>query len=580
MTLQVKFFVFVAPVLLATAVAPPLIWYWSQSNPMPMQALDGAVLLCSGLIIAGLLAVWFSASILVCRPMRKMALAMDQVAIGKNLRQLPQADRADELGVAARAFNRVADTLHWTSTALQAINTDLEKRVAIQTAEVAGQNAQLLAAEQKFRSIFENATEGIFQTSPDGHAIAANPAMVQILGYQSEAELTTSVTDLATQVYADPVARREMMHLLATQGRAEGFEAELLKRDGSKVWVSMSVTLIRDSAGNVLRHQGFLRDITQAKQLRQKQCESEAEARKLALIASKTHNPIIITDPQGRLEWANPAFSALTGYALDELVGQKPGTVLQGVDTDPATIQHMRDNIAKGQPFQVEIVNYSREGRRYWLSIDAEPIRDSSGNIEHFIAFEEDITQRKRADWLEQDRRSILERIARDEPLRQTLEALCVAAERQWQQVRGMVLINDKGGHEVAAAPQLSAGFVLGVDALLHAHARTETVMFDASTSFVPDMITDSRWASLQKACVDEGVRACNHVQIVAGNGLVLGTLVLFNEKCFLFEEQDLNAMQSLASLCGLAIEHHQLINRLEYNAVHDPLTGLANRAA
>jgi diguanylate cyclase (GGDEF)-like protein len=142
-----------------------------------------------------------------------------------------------------------------------------------------------------------------------------------------------------------------------------------------------------------------------------------------------------------------------------------------------------------------------------------------------------------------------------------------------------MVLLNDGTRRQIAAAPRLSAGFVLGIDTVLASEHPGYQTAFCASGAIVPDISSDPRWTPLHQAAADEGILACNQVPIVAGNGNALGTLVLFYDKCVEAEEHHSKAVHSLAGLCGLAIEHHQLIARLEYEAVHDPLTGLANRA-
>lgn len=125
---------------------------------------------------------------------------------------------------------------------------------------------------------------------------------------------------------------------------------------------------------------------------------SEAKAQKLALVASRTSNSVIITDSAGRIEWANEGFTRLTGYPLDEVRGRKPGSFLQGPGTDPATVQYMRQCLLRGEGFEIEIVNYAKNGREYWLESEVRPIRDEVGEIINYIAIQSDITARKTAE--------------------------------------------------------------------------------------------------------------------------------------------------------------------------------------
>ncbi len=107
--------------------------------------------------------------------------------------------------------------------------------------------------------------EGIFRSTPEGHIITVNPALVKMLGYNSPKELTDTVTDIAHQVYADPAHRAEITHLLETVTKVSGFECEFLRKDGSKIWVRLNVRAARDAEGLPLYYEGTLEDITERK---------------------------------------------------------------------------------------------------------------------------------------------------------------------------------------------------------------------------------------------------------------------------------------------------------------------------
>jgi len=121
----------------------------------------------------------------------------------------------------------------------------------------------------------------------------------------------------------------------------------------------------------------------------------EAQFEMLSMVASRTSNMVIITDVRGRIEWVNEAFSRVSGIPAEEALGRKPGTLLQGPDTDPATVAFMRERLAVGEGFQTELVNYTRDGRAYWLAIDVQPIRADNGQIVNYIAVESDVTERR-----------------------------------------------------------------------------------------------------------------------------------------------------------------------------------------
>jgi len=129
---------------------------------------------------------------------------------------------------------------------------------------------------------------------------------------------------------------------------------------------------------------------------------------KLALVAARTDNAVIVTDAQARIEWVNESFTTITGWRLDEVIGRKPGDFLQGPDTDPAVVRLMSDSVRAGRAFSAETLNYHRDGRSYWLSIEAQPLLDDKGAVVGFMAIERDVTERRRnQEVLEQYRQSL-----------------------------------------------------------------------------------------------------------------------------------------------------------------------------
>ncbi len=133
-------------------------------------------------------------------------------------------------------------------------------------------------------------------------------------------------------------------------------------------------------------------------QTEQRLRHQESEARKLALVAAGTDNAVIITDANGLTEWVNAGFTKQTGYELDDIIGRKPGHLLQGEETDSKTAAFMGSQIAEGNSFHVEIVNYTKSGEPRWIEIECQPVQDNQGGITNFIAIESDITARKNAE--------------------------------------------------------------------------------------------------------------------------------------------------------------------------------------
>ncbi|QIR39404.1 PAS domain S-box protein [Tolypothrix sp. PCC 7910] len=125
---------------------------------------------------------------------------------------------------------------------------------------------QIKVAEAKYRSIFENAVEGIFQSSPDGKYITANPALAKIYGYSSAEEVTANFTDIEHQLYVNPNRRADFVRLIEQNGSISEFESQIYRRDGSIVWISEKAYAVRDEQGKLLYYEGLIEDITKRKQ--------------------------------------------------------------------------------------------------------------------------------------------------------------------------------------------------------------------------------------------------------------------------------------------------------------------------
>ena len=121
------------------------------------------------------------------------------------------------------------------------------------------------AAVHDYEALVANTPMGVYTATPEGRFLSANPAMVRLLGYDSEKQLVTSVTDIAVQVFADPEDRKTLVRLLDQNDELMDYECRMVRRDGKPFWASATVRVVRDAAGGVLLHQGFLSEISQRK---------------------------------------------------------------------------------------------------------------------------------------------------------------------------------------------------------------------------------------------------------------------------------------------------------------------------
>lgn len=174
----------------------------------------------------------------------------------------------------------------------------------------------------------------------------------------------------------------------------------LLYRLATTTFITLSVCLIGSYfLGSKIMVQPFeelaksRKKLAESSELLKRQ---EAESRRLAKVARHAKDVIIITDTHGLVTWVNQAFTQLTEYEPKEIIGRKPGSILQGPDTNHETKHRLRKAIIEKRHVREEILNYSKSGKSYWIDIDITPVHDEQGRLEGFIAVERDISEKQK----------------------------------------------------------------------------------------------------------------------------------------------------------------------------------------
>jgi PAS domain S-box-containing protein len=140
---------------------------------------------------------------------------------------------------------------------------------------------QLRQAEEKYRNLFENAVEGVFQTTPDGRYLSANPALSRMYGFESPQELLASLTNFDQETYVDPTHRANCRSLLQENGVLKEFEAQIYRKDGRKIWTSTNAQTVLDVRGQPVAYQGIVQDITERKEAEERLKHSGEQLRAL-----------------------------------------------------------------------------------------------------------------------------------------------------------------------------------------------------------------------------------------------------------------------------------------------------------
>ena len=260
--------------------------------------------------------------------------------------------------------------------------------------------AALRDSETKYRAIVDNAIDGVFQSTPDGRFISANPAMARIFGYASPEELIQNVTDISNQIYVDPAAREELKRRLDGGEKVVDFEAWEYRKDGSTFWAALNAQAVRDVTGRVLYYEGTVEDITIKKDaienLRERQHFIET-------VLDAEPGTVYIYDLQeNRNIFINRNWLINYGYSAEETQNNENflSEIIHPEDL-PLTVEHHK-RIRSAQndetTFEVEYRIRKKNGEWRWVqSRETIFTRNTEGHATQILGILHDITESKQA---------------------------------------------------------------------------------------------------------------------------------------------------------------------------------------
>lgn len=248
---------------------------------------------------------------------------------------------------------------------------------------------ELRISEERYRKIFEDVPIGLWQSSLEGRYLRANQHLANILGYDSPEDLIQSVTDIGTQIYANPEDRDEATRLLRENGFFENFERQFRKKDGHYTWDSLNARAVRDAKGNVLYFEGSSKDITERKLTEERMQESE---KKYRTIVENTNDAIYIHDFEGNIIDVNENACRMVGYSKEELVGKNIAEIDKG---PPFKIPKLGDIIQESSHV-FERENVRKDGSVVPIEVSLRIIETNGKGL--IQAFVRDITERKCAE--------------------------------------------------------------------------------------------------------------------------------------------------------------------------------------
>jgi PAS domain S-box-containing protein len=201
----------------------------------------------------------------------------------------------------------------------------------------------LRQAEEKYRALFENAGEGIFQTSPEGEYLSVNQALADIYGYDSPDEMIDDFNSNEIKPYVSMSLRKEFENRLEELGTVSGFESQIYRRDGTMAWIRESLNAVRDGQEELLFYVGTVEDISDRRELELAE-SSRQNMDQLQMIAQAIPLPVMISrTSDGEILYANPIASSTFGIASWDLIGRK----IQSLYNIPQDTKNISDILHK-----------------------------------------------------------------------------------------------------------------------------------------------------------------------------------------------------------------------------------------
>jgi PAS domain S-box-containing protein len=251
----------------------------------------------------------------------------------------------------------------------------------------------LQQAEKKYRDIFENASEGIFQIDREGRFVSANPALAYLHLYESPEELMTLVHHVREELFIDPDDHAMLIRLLKEHDRVQNFEVRMRRKDGNPHWISINVRTVRDETGRTVLHEGTMRSISKRKEAEAALAESEERYR---TVIEHSNDGIAIAH-RGIHVYVNRRLYEMFGYDGPDMLTNKPITLIVHPD-DRQRLMEIHARRWKGLPVpaRYEFKALTKQGGTILVEVSATGI--TYRNLPMLLVFIRDITERKRAE--------------------------------------------------------------------------------------------------------------------------------------------------------------------------------------
>ncbi|MFW9832370.1 MAG: PAS domain S-box protein [Candidatus Thorarchaeota archaeon] len=245
----------------------------------------------------------------------------------------------------------------------------------------------LRMTQESYSQLLALLPEGVGITNLNEDLLFVNDAFAKMLGYKKD-ELTG--LNLFNLVSKDEIETLRGETAERISGVSSAYELTMKRKDGKPILVRVSAVPRKDKTGKVIGTIAVVIDITKAK-------ETEQQLRKLSMAVEQSPTSVVITDAEGTIEYVNPKFTTLTGYSFEEAVGQNP-RILKTELTPKETHEDLWRSLKEGKTWRGLFVNKKKNDEIYWEDAWISPIFSSDGDVTHYVAVKQDITQRLMAD--------------------------------------------------------------------------------------------------------------------------------------------------------------------------------------
>ncbi|NET58210.1 MAG: PAS domain S-box protein [Symploca sp. SIO2E6] len=276
---------------------------------------------------------------------------------------------------------------------LRQLNTKLECRVQQRTEELAKTNDILRHTNQTLLSLISASPRAIFTLDLQKRVKIWNPAAERMFGW-TEAEVLDHPNPVIKE--EDESDYQAIWKSILAGITPPSLEVSRHKKDGSPIDIVFSAAPLTDSEDKVSGLVAVVADITEQKR-------TSEQVRLLQSVVVNTNDAVIITEaepidlPGPRILYVNQAFTTMTGYSLEEVLGQTP-RLLQGPKTDLVALARVRSALSNWESITVELINYRKDGSEFWVEFSVVPVADQQNNYTHWIAIQRDITERRRTE--------------------------------------------------------------------------------------------------------------------------------------------------------------------------------------